>query len=194
MPTTKVSIAAFSFLIVMTSVFMTATALKDIMFPFIDTRGNVGAPEVAGVETEAGQEENTVPVVSEIAKISIEDNHDGTATVYLNLREFGRISALDLTFEALDGLVATDVVCADGYECTGVVIDQTGLRFIAFRSPDASGELWLGEMKVATIEYDPMTAGFFEINGMWSRVSWVVEYETGKNLLTKKPKTYRVGE
>lgn len=195
MPTAKVSIAAFSFLVVMTSVFVTATAMRDLMYPYVDVRlkDDASAPEVAGVETEAGQEGMTNVKPKQEARINIEDKHDGTAAIYLNLPSFDRVAALDLSFELSDGIVVTNLVCADGYECTAVVVDFESMRFIAFRAPGSSGELWSGEMKVATLEYDTATDGYLEINGVADRESRVVQNETGANILSPIAEKYPMG-
>ena len=191
-PTAKVSISAFSVLVVMVSVFVTAVYMRDVLSPFMDTGTGVSG-EVAGVTTARSTSGNASVPTSD-ATISLVDEGGGTASLYLNLDSFARVTGLDLFFSVSGELSVEGVTCEEDFECVSTVAGDKSLRIIVFRPPNIAGELWSGTAKVATIAYTPGASAVLEMNGDTSRVSEVIEMATGRNLLENRTVSFSIGE
>lgn len=196
-PTSKVSISAFSILVIITSMFVAATYMRDIAFPYLHTGGNDSGSvpsEVAGVTTNRMVSRNSDLIPTSTASVKIVDEGAGSAAILLGLNSFARVSMLDITFAKTLDLDIETILCEAGYKCVSIAITDDMFRVIISRVSEIQGELWSGEEKVATVEYAPETSGVLVMNSFGVRISEVLEYSTENNLLGSGQKSFLLGE
>jgi hypothetical protein len=191
-PSAKVSISAFSLLVITAAVFVSAVYMRDIAYPYLDN-SRAAVPEVAGVSAERNRPHNEGELVVPPASIRVSDEGNGSAAIYLRVGSFASISSLDLSFSLQGELALERIACEEGYVCETVDYGEGLLQVVIRTSPDTEGVLWSGESKVATVGYVVGTSGTLEMNRYAQKGSEVKEYSTGKNLLNGETLLFSIG-
>ncbi len=201
-PTSKVSVSAFSLLVIVASVFSSAVTIRQMVYPdrafpgedhTVFAENTVGEAEVAGVAD--NRLSGSVPVMQNLksvenpVKVMVTEQSDNQADVVLRAQSLVQVSSFDLTFFIRGNLEVSDISCSEAVACSSIEISQSSVRIIGERLRGESEELWSGELPVCTISYRLSQDSAFEINSPQTKISEVFEFGTERNLLES---TYRL--
>lgn len=140
-----------------------------------ETNGNGGSPEEVQ------------------ARIVINDNNNGAATLYVDLSDPSTIVGAELYFRIEGSLNITGVECKSGFDCFEPETKDSVITIIALRPPSENFDALSGQVPVVAITYTPSTSGILTMNASGIKASIVSSIDTENNLLGSAIQRYNVG-
>lgn len=179
-----------------TTVILTATVL--INTPAIDSYlADSSAPssttytEVTETET---PEVNTAATQESLASVSVADNTDGSADIFIDLPEPSQVTGAELYFSVDGEVLGASIDCADVFDCVGSEINDNSIAIYAFRLPTEVQTELSGKIKVATVSFDPLSSATLTTNDTRVGQLLITALGTGENIADPTVRSYTIGQ
>ena len=181
-----------------TTAILTATVL--INTPTIDMFLAERSTSKSLVTTSSESEQHNTPEIFEastpeaIASVSISDNADGTADIYIDLSEPSQLTGAELYFGIEGDILGISIDCSDKFDCVGSDISDESISIYAFRPLDQVEDELSGSVKVATLTYDPLSAATLTTNDVRFGELLITALGTQENLADPTVRSYTIGD